>query len=480
MRNLSDNTAGRPGLRRFLAVGAFALLAAIVLHSSVAATSSKPYTASVAPATVAGGSTSQMTFTIVNGANTQTIGSLNLGAPSGFSNSNYVASKGRVDSTSSTLIRLRDIGLAPGASMTVTMTTAVPCAAGPYTWSVKVKQSNDFNGPPGNDFTGNQPTTTVAGGCKLDWGNEPASAVKQTTITSAPYDTGGASVTVRAVDGDGNTLTTVNGLSVTLNLVGSLAGCPSSTGFANTTATLTDGVATFDALTATNAAYDCKLVGSATGYTSTPASDPFSIAIDAATCSGSTGCELNGLFIDPKTQVDASTSNGSFQFLAIGPQTIPASVIGDGGGCANFEPIGAAVFDAADGGGTGTKTFRYFVDKSLIPKQYQSTSGQQFLPICAGGAKVVAGEITKCTDADDPTGWIGKVLDNQGKFTPAFTAAKCDPDTGLWWGILPSFQDVNSGQVPSDNPIVAGWGSSTNARYFDISVPSPWDWRAGS
>src|SRR5262249_4763340 len=47
----------------------------------------------------------------------------------------------------------------------VDITVNVPCAAGAYAWKLKVKQSNDFNGPPGNDFTAVAPqqlTTTVA------------------------------------------------------------------------------------------------------------------------------------------------------------------------------------------------------------------------------------------------------------------------------------------------------------------------------
>jgi hypothetical protein len=470
--------------RRNVLVSALVLLlAAAVLQSSVAGTSSKPYLAGITPSPVAGGATATLTFTVTNKANPQTLGSLNLTAPSGFSTSSYVSTKGTVDSTStSTLLKLRNLNLAPNATVTVTMQTTLPCAADTYPWSLRVKQSNDFNGPPGNDFTGNQPETQVTGGCKLDWGTEPASAVKGDTITGAPYDQSVTAprVTVRAVDGGGNTITTINGLQVSLTNAAT-TGCPAAVGFAGTSATMTSGVATFTGLTSADAAFDCHLIGSATGYQSTPASGAFNISLVKATCSGSVGCSLPNVSLDGDTRLDSSTSNGSFRFLAIGPAEIPASVTGSAGGCANFKTIGGAIFDAADGGGTGVKTFRYYVDKSILPKQFQSTSGQQFLPICAGGARVNNGTVVPCTSASDTTGWIDKTLDSDGKMTSTYSRAKCDVDTGLWWGILPSFQDINPGHIDrTTSPLVTGWGGSTNARYFDISVPAPWDWRAGT
>lgn len=463
-------------------------MAAILLQSSVAATTTKPYSAVITPSPIPGGATTPLTFSITNNASPQTLGSLNLTAPPGFSNANYVfvQGTGTVDQTSSqTVLKLRNLNLAPNATVSVSMDSTAPCTNPPstYTWSLTVKQSNDFNGPPGNNFTGNQPTTEVNGSCTLAWGDppaQPASAVKAETITSVAYDQGGSPVTVRAVDSNGNTITTVNGLQVSLGNAAT-TGCPAATGFSGTTATMANGVATFPGLTSADAAFDCHLVGSAPGYQSTDPSAPFNISLAKATCSGTVGCSLPGISLNSGTQVDSSTSDGSFEFLAIGPAEIPSTVTDPGGGCANFQTVGGAVFDEADGGGSGTKTFRYYVAKSILPKQFQSTSGQQFLPICAGGARVDNGNVVHCTSASDTRGWIDKTLDSNHKMTSIYSKAKCDPGTGLWWGILPSFQDINpAGINPGSNPLVTGWGGTTNARYFDISVPSPWDWRAGT
>jgi hypothetical protein len=155
-------------------------------------------------------------------------------------------------------------------------------------------------------------------------------------------------------------------------------------------------------------------------------------------------------------------------------------------GCGNFSSLGVSAFDETDGyaSGFGTKTFRYFVSKAAYAKKYSLTSGQQFIPICAGGQRVVNGQRIDCHSESPTDGWYGKALDLQGNFVDGLVQAQCAPD-GMWWGILASFQDYNTkvGNKKVDwstNPSVTGWGSTTNARYFDISVPAPWDWRAGT
>ncbi|HUF01361.1 MAG TPA: hypothetical protein VMN35_02960, partial [Gaiellaceae bacterium] len=55
--------------------------------------------------------------------------------------------------SSGSLLELRNLGIAPGTSRTITITVAIPCLAGDYTWGIRAKQSNNFSGPPGNDFS---------------------------------------------------------------------------------------------------------------------------------------------------------------------------------------------------------------------------------------------------------------------------------------------------------------------------------------
>jgi len=477
--------------RYAVAVLVAAALAAILLQASAAGTTTKPFAASIAPLTVGSG-TQSLTLTITNNASQQSLGSANVPVPagSGFTfdyTTSPTLSSGNVDATASsaTVLALRNLNVPPkGGMLTATFSVSIPCSSsGAWNWAVRAKQSNDFNGPPGNDFTPtSQPSTTVTGGCALAWGTEPTSAVKTQQITGTPYTPTASAVTVRAVDGSGNTITTASG-TVTLNITAGNAACPTSfAGFSGMTASLTSGVATFGSLVSSLAATGCQLYATATGYQQTPDSGPFNISLAGAPCTAS-GCPTVTAPLDKNTQLDAGASGSSFVFLAFGPAQIPANVTDPfgGGGCAGFQSVGAGVFDESDGGGTGTKTFRYSINKTLIQKKYGSNSGQQFIPICAGGAQIQNGHVTTCTSASDPNGWIGKTIDpTTGKFTSSYARAKCDPGTGLWWGILASFQDYNFGSFdPANTPNVTGWGSNSTYRWFDIVVPSPWDWRAG-
>jgi hypothetical protein len=346
---------------------------------------------------------------------------------------------------------------------------------------VRAKQSNDFNGPPGNDFTliGGQPTTTF--GCSLAWVVQPASAVHGQTITGQPYNptigTTNPAVAVKVIDGNGDTVTDATG-TVALTSAGSST-CGGFSG--NGAAALSQGVATFGSLQSSVVAFGCRLQAtSSAGYTAVT-SDPFNISLVGTLCTASSCPSLNAT-LDPDTQLTTSASGGSFTFMAFSPIGInPPS-----DACPGFSSLGVSGFDEVDGyaTGSGTKSFRYFVSKSAYAKKYSLTSGQQFIPICAGGQRVQNGQRLDCHD-DLGGGWMGKTLtlDGSGNFLPGLSPAACASD-GMWWGILPSFQDYTTKDGKkvdwSKNPSVTGWGSNTNSRYFDISVPAPWDWRAGT
>src|SRR5205809_786487 len=74
------------------------------------------------------------------------------------------------------VIRLRSLSLAPGSTATVTFQAEATCVAGSYASSIVVKQSNDFNGNPGNNFVQmpgsldpGSVSTTVNGACQLNF-----------------------------------------------------------------------------------------------------------------------------------------------------------------------------------------------------------------------------------------------------------------------------------------------------------------------
>lgn len=436
----------------------------------------KTYTATLAPSCVSAGTTTPLTLTLTNTSTAATLGSVNLSASgSGISLSSTSSSATASGST----LSLRSLGIAPGAGpVPIPIDVAVPAGfTGPITWTITGKSTADFSGASGDTFGLQAPLapTSVCAPPTLAWGNEPASAKLNTTISDTPYASGNP-VTILSTGLPDNT-------QVTLHVVPGQIDCPSAS-FTGDTAPIQSGVATFGSLTGTGLGLGCELYAQA-GSTTSASSNPFNITLTGITCG--TSCQINGLSLPGGTQVNGSgTSSGSFHFFALTSASIPSSVTGPGGGCANFSTLGSTAFDESDGNtsGTGTKTFRYFVPKSDIVKKYSWNKGQPFIPICAGGERVVNGSLVSCTQDTSPSGgWWGKKLDSTGAFTKGgYAQAVCDQATGLWWGILASFQDVHASPhiVQGTTPLVTGWGSGKSSRYFDISVPAPWDWRAGT
>jgi hypothetical protein len=152
-----------------VAVTALAVVAVVAITSGSAATTTKPYTAFFDPGPVPGGSSVTIDLVLTNLSSPQAIGSANVTAPNGFTvTAAAIGGAGNVDNTfPTTLLKLRNLAIGPGTSQTISMTVTTPCASGPYTWGIRVKQSNDFSGPPGNDFSfqsdGSNLVTTVAG-----------------------------------------------------------------------------------------------------------------------------------------------------------------------------------------------------------------------------------------------------------------------------------------------------------------------------
>jgi hypothetical protein len=487
------NAGAGNGRRSFVRAGTFlavVVVAGVVIAAgSAGGTTTKPYTASFDSGPLAAGGTVHVNLAFKNLANPQALGSANVTAASSGSSSLTIVgatvSQGDATVASGSLLQLRNLNLAPGATANVDITVKTPCTAGSYTWSLVAKQSNGFNGPPGNDFTlqapGSNLVTALAGGtCRLVWDTQPTTAKVSTVITGTAGDPSGPKVDVKAVDGDGNVLTSASG-TVTLH---KSAGTFTTTGgaFGSTTASLVGGIATFSGFTSNDTGTGFKVYASSPGFVSTPDSSPaFDIYSNGASCTLGADCSLPGVVLDSKTNVDATATGGAFTFLSITPYTVPLNVTQAGGGCANFQTAGAAGF--LQGGDrisdTGDLLFTYYVNKNQIQKRYGNNNGQQFIPLCAGAAKVdAAGNVIPCTAQGVPYGpWRGKELTADGNFSGNVIDAVCDPATGMYWSVLGSFQDQEID--PALNPSVTGWDSNSTQRFFNMRVPSPWDWRVG-
>ena len=159
------------------------------------------------------GASPTVKITLTNLANPQALGSANISVPSGVTispsslslTSTQPSFAGTV-STAGGIIKLRNLSLNPGKSVTLSVGIQATCAptAPSYAFSTTVKQSNDFNGT-GNDFVikGAQPAVDLVGRCSLAFRAQPAAAQRATAITSEIYLPTGAPVTVAVRDGSG-------------------------------------------------------------------------------------------------------------------------------------------------------------------------------------------------------------------------------------------------------------------------------------
>jgi hypothetical protein len=463
---------------------------AVISAGSAGNTTTKPYTA-VFGGTVAGGATNaDVTLTLNNLSANQSLGSANVTAASNSTGAFTItgATGAPVAATQTyptSLLMLRNLNIAPGGSLTVHMSVNTPCAAGPYTWGIRAKQSNDFNGPPGNDFTlqanGSNLTTTISAGCHLAFLTQPASTDVNAIITDTAYNpnvTGGAGspqyVAVELVDSSGNQIPSATG-TVTLTRV---AGTGGSFATADTTASFdTNGVATFTTLKSSASGTDLQLKAQASGYGDSDPSSVFDITTGGQNCVGQPVCS----FSTPLTnaQVD-TTGTGDFDFIAIqDTTTIPASVTANNGGCEHFIGTGTGFEESDQRNADGSLDFTYSIPDRLLKRAYGPNYGQPNVPFCAGGK--VVDPITHETLACDPstqTPWHGRHLGTDGKFDGTYRNAVCGAD-GYWWGILGTKQDPNPPIDPSFDPRVTGWGSSPDGtlRTFNLHVTPYWDWR---
>jgi hypothetical protein len=154
-----------------------------------------------------------VTITIRN-EGTQTLGSANVTVPDGIvpePGAPVTASGASATSTAALVgnqIELRDVGLALGGSVTVTVRARVPCApaeAG-YRWAVAAKASRDFTGT--SNLVPSTPPLVLhgAGACRLDFtaDGQPASAQRSTSITADAFlPAGPRAVSVAVLDGSG-------------------------------------------------------------------------------------------------------------------------------------------------------------------------------------------------------------------------------------------------------------------------------------
>jgi hypothetical protein len=377
-------------IRRFgVAAALIALVASAFAAGGFAATTTKPFKVDVSPHSVAAGSSTDFTATITNEASPQQLGSANVTAPTGFTVTGAsILSKPAGTSPTATqvgnVVQLRNLALPAGPQgvVTVTITATAPCTApvGGSPWAVTAKQSNDYNGPPGNDFVLDTAASnltigvTGAGGCHLNFFTEPADAAINTTITSTPFNTPtGTSVQVEVLDGSNHRVTSSTApISVAINSqqpggTGTLSGGGSQNAVA--------GVASFSSLKIdTHGIY--TLIATSPGITS-DVSGPLTIWDSAQACAADKSCSTTlGDVNTYQTQFSGTSTTSGFLLLTLGQDpksSLPCS------SSFNYAPsvtTGATYLFTAN----GNKKIVSLIDKTV--DQLQPNNGVSFYRVC--------------------------------------------------------------------------------------------------
>jgi hypothetical protein len=248
----------------------------------------------------ASGETVTITATFKNENTTQQLGSANLGVPSTLRVTDVTVPSPATATTTTctgavtgTCVSMRNLSLAPGQSVTLTMNVQTQaCAQGSSTWTVEAKQANNFSGTPGNDLDLDTQvsslTTLLDGACTLAFETLPHDALINQPITGVDWSTTGGPVTVKVLDGSGNSVSTSTApIKATL---GSNPGNATLAGMTVQRTDGTDGTASFADLTLGQPANGYKLAATSGTLTSTT-STGFDVAGTFASCSSGSSCK---------------------------------------------------------------------------------------------------------------------------------------------------------------------------------------------
>lgn len=391
MRVTFRRRPGRPSATRIVALISALLLASVLGVTANAATTTKPYEATWLsggspvgnpPNTldVAGGSAT-LKLRITNNANPQSLGSANITPPPGYTltGGSLNPSVGTATTSGNTL-QLRNLNLAPAASVDVSINVNTPCVAGgPAPWDLVVKQANSFSGPPGNDFVRADgtvaPSTRVAtSACLLRFANQPNTTRTGDIIRDGFASTGNF---IRIEIYDPSTNLTVNtDAPVTLAPSYNPAGGTLSGGGP---VSASAGVATFPDLSLDKAG-PYKLRASSPAASNTPDSTQFMVSDTVTTCSG-TGCSFtlpqdqNAYTTTPRKGTSGATFVASLNLsgLRISCDFIPFYY-------PDSRQPNAVWYVYDDGSTSSAKTNRIVIDKAIV--QETAENGASFYRVC--------------------------------------------------------------------------------------------------
>ncbi len=372
-----------------------AVLATLVIASVGmtvnAATTTKPYTATW----VTGGSavanppnqlgispgSQTLTLRITNNSNPQSLGSANVTVPSAYVLTGAGVSQGSA-TVAGAMVELRNLNLAPGASLDATIAITAPCLGGgaAVTWPITVKQANTFSGPPGNDFVlasgTSGPSTAVIGDsqCLLRFRSQPNTTHTGSMIRDG-FGSAGNAISIEIYDPGTGAVVASNAAVTLVTSYGPSSGTLSGGGPVNAVG----GVATFPDLSLDRAG-PYKLRASSPAASNQPDSNQFMVSDTIDTCTGA-GCtfsltpDSNSYSITPKKGAIGATFVASVNLSGL--------TISCAGAPYNYPDSRQpnAIWYAYNDGTVGSvKTNVIVIDKAIV--QLTSENGASFYRVC--------------------------------------------------------------------------------------------------
>jgi len=305
----------------------------LLVSGASAVTTTKPYSADITPACVSANTSTVFTATLRNTTKTQMLGSANITAPTGFTVTGATSPATFVGNT----VQLRGLNTAPGGTATATFDATTSATTGTVDWSIIAKQSNDYNGSPGNNLTldtGNSHLSSYVGTCVLSFLTQPKDAKVGSNVTSVQADPFGTPVQVEVLNGPAGQRVTTSSDSVSLAI---------------TSGTGTNGAALTPSTPSANAVNGVASLGfsvdtaglgyqvTASNPSMTPAdSTAFNVADDAVICHPSdhqcTGSATKGN--ENVTLTAPLSQDGNILLVALGVESLT---------CANYTPLDVPV-----------------------------------------------------------------------------------------------------------------------------------------
>jgi hypothetical protein len=359
--------------------------------STAAAATKKQYTVSLSPSPAPNGATGvDVTATFADlGTSNQSIGSVQLIAPTGFTvtGASVNGSSSNVTISGNT-VTFNNLSIAPGTSGDVHVTVNTPSKCGTYNWTVAAHQANQFNS--GGNILNPSPTTvamTVGAACSLAFTSQPHSVIDSTsglpsdviTDTSfTPPPTGGP-VKVQVYDASGNPVGA--GTTVTISLNDN----PGLADLGGTLSQTTDstGTASFSDLTVDEPATGYSLKATVSG--ASVVSNKFDAQNAATSCAQGVQCQVDAgnSFSDSLVTTNPSTTGGTdsgFLFESVNPNGNKFPLV-----CPNYTTLDPNTFLVGMDAGVNnrTKIWKETIF-DVAPTQSQAANVKASVQVCFG------------------------------------------------------------------------------------------------